>query len=105
MDEKQYFEERVEDQEQWYNRKSQWNQWWYKRLGIVQIVSAAIVPFLAGMQDNIDYTSWIIGALGIVIAVTSASSSMFKFQENWIQTVHISMMVRSGCLKRVIALK
>jgi hypothetical protein len=85
MNEEDYFDKRLEDQLQWYDAKSQFNQKWYKRLRLLEIISAAIIPFLAGMGENITYSAWIIGGLGVVIAISASSSSLYKFQENWIQ--------------------
>ena len=85
MDEKEYLEQRVEDQEQWYDGKSIWNQRWHKRLSILQILAAAVIPFVAGSSEVIPLSNWIVGALGILVAVSTATSSLYKFQENWIQ--------------------
>lgn len=85
IDETRYLKERVEDQEQWYDRKSSYNQRWYKYLAILQIVAAAIIPFLSGNPDAFAYIPWVIGSLGVIIAIASAASSLYKFQENWIQ--------------------
>jgi hypothetical protein len=37
------------------------------------------------MGSSIPYGPWLIGALGVVIAVAAATSGIFKFHENWIQ--------------------
>lgn len=37
------------------------------------------------MKDTIPYSAWVIGSLGVVIAVSVAAGSLYKFQENWIQ--------------------
>lgn len=85
MDEKEYLSDRLEDQIRWYSKKSQDNQKYYKRLRLVEIICAALIPFLAGMSDKIFYLKWIIGVLGVVIAISAGASSLCKFQENWIQ--------------------
>ncbi|MEM9273347.1 MAG: DUF4231 domain-containing protein [Cyanobacteria bacterium P01_F01_bin.143] len=84
MDDNEYLSDRLEDQIRWYSKKSQYNQKYYKRLRLTEIVSAAVIPFLAGMQD-FSYSKLIIGILGVVIAISAAASSLYKFQENWIQ--------------------
>ena len=61
------------------------NQKFYKRLRLTEIIAAALIPFLSGSGEIIPYNAWIIGALGVLIAVAAASSALSKFHENWIQ--------------------
>ena len=84
MDESTYLEDRVNVQINWYDSKSQTNQKWYKRLRVTEIVCAAIIPFLAGLSDSIPYGQYIIGLLGVVIAVSAGFSALNKNQENWL---------------------
>jgi len=85
MNESEYLQQRLEDQITWYSEKSTSCQWRYKVSRIIEIVSAAIIPFLSGMGDKIAYGSWIIGFLGVAIAITASIAALFKFHENWIQ--------------------
>lgn len=85
MDDQQYLTERLEDQLQWYDQKSQYSQKWFKRLRLTEIFSAALIPFLSGYSDKVSHFEWIVAGLGVVIAVSAAASSLFKFHENWIQ--------------------
>ena len=85
MDEKQYLSERLENQIDWYNKKSQYNQKWFKRLRLTEIVCAALIPFLSVSGEKIPYSTLLTGALGIVIAISAAASALYKFHENWIQ--------------------
>jgi len=81
-----YMKERVQDQYAWYNNKSGWNQRWFKRLQMLQIISAAIIPFLSGMDmTGHPWIPMLIGALGVVIAIISGANALWKFQENWTQ--------------------
>ena len=43
-----YLTDRVDDQIDWYDKKSSWNQRMFKQLQILQIVAAASIPFLTG---------------------------------------------------------
>jgi hypothetical protein len=43
-----YLTYRVDNQIDWYDKKSSWNQRLYKRLQILQIVAAASIPIFAG---------------------------------------------------------
>jgi len=85
MTESEYLQQRVEDQINWYSAKSSHCQIRYKALRVVEIVSAAIIPLLSGLGEKVLFGSWIIGTLGVVIAVTTAVGSLFKYHENWIQ--------------------
>lgn len=85
MKEDEYIKSRLDDQISWYSKKSQFNQKWFKRLKILEIASAAIIPFLAGLGSDIPHYQIVIGALGVIIAVSAGISSVYKFHENWIE--------------------
>ena len=85
MTEEEYVNDRLNDQINWYSKKSQANQKWYKNLRMTEIISASLIPFLSGIGDKVAYNAWIIGALGVLIAIATATSSLLKFHENWIQ--------------------
>jgi len=85
MEEEEYLNDRLGEQINWYSQKSLYNQKWYKTLRLIEIVSAALIPFLSGMQGNLMYSSWLIGGLGVLIAVAAAAGALFKFHEQWIQ--------------------
>ena len=84
MKEDEYLKDRLEDQLQWYDKSSQHNQKYFKRLRLLEIISAALIPFLSGVSENIPYFSWLVGGLGVLIAVSAATSALFKYHENWI---------------------
>jgi hypothetical protein len=42
--------ERMEGQIKWYSEKSAWNQEWFKKLKVAEIIAAALVPFAAGIR-------------------------------------------------------
>lgn len=87
MTEDQYLTTRLDEQLAWYDRKSSWNQKWFRRTQLVQIVVAALIPFISGLGALIP-NNWgltLVGVLGIVIAIATATSTLYKFQENWVQ--------------------
>jgi hypothetical protein len=90
MNKDEYIIDRLDDQINWYDKKSQTNQKWFKRLKILEITSAAIIPFLAGIGASLPYYSVIIGVLGVVIAISAGVSAIYKFHENWIEYRTIS---------------
>ncbi len=84
MDKELYLKDRLDDQIDWYDKKSQENQKWFKLLRVTEIVCAALIPFIAGMSEFIPYGQIIISTLGIVIAISAGLSSLNKYQENWL---------------------
>ena len=85
MNKEQYIKERLDDQIKWYSSKSRSNQKMYKRLRFLEIISASTIPFLSGFSSNIPYSEWIIGLLGMVIAISAGAGSLFKYHENWLE--------------------
>ena len=56
----------------------------YKRLGLLEIISASLIPLLSGLS-MIPYSEWIIGMLGVIIAVAVGAGALYKFHENWME--------------------
>jgi hypothetical protein len=40
---------RLEEQIDWYDKKSALNQSWFKRTKIIELIAAALIPLLAGL--------------------------------------------------------
>jgi hypothetical protein len=74
--------ERMEDQIAWYDRKSITNQRHFKRMKVVEIVAAAIIPFLATF--NFSRVLWVTGGLGVLITVLEGMLQLNQYQQNWI---------------------
>lgn len=86
MNEKEYLENRLEDQINWYDKKSVWHQKWFKRLQVFQIICAASIPILVNyVTDTSNYTRLIVAILGASIAIVSGIVGLYKFQENWLE--------------------
>jgi hypothetical protein len=90
MDEKDYIEQRLVDQMDWYDKKSMWNQNWHKRLKVTEIGIAASIPFWVGAMELVgEASAWsdlfkvVVALLGVLIAVVSGVPGIYKFQENW----------------------
>lgn len=80
MTEQEYIKTRVQDQIKWYSDKSGWNQKWYKRLKIIELVGAVSIPFLVTYINDFS-----IGLIGAIVAIVAGLLSIYKFQENWIK--------------------
>jgi hypothetical protein len=86
MNEKDYIENRLDGQINWYDKKSSWNQSWHKRLRFLEILAAASIPFLTGyITDSTPDMKIVVGGLGVLIAVSTGVVALFKFQEHWLQ--------------------
>ncbi len=83
MDEQEYIKERLDDQIQWYGRKSRWNKKCYKRFRVIEILAAATIPFLSGYVTEVFIMKYIVGVLGVIIAIISGVIALYRFQENW----------------------
>ncbi|HGZ69863.1 MAG TPA: DUF4231 domain-containing protein [Nitratifractor sp.] len=84
MSEEEYIDSRLNDQIKWYSQKSAINQKYYKRLKLMEITAATLIPFLSGFSTQIPYVQWVIALLGVIIAIAAGVESLYKFQENWI---------------------
>ncbi len=76
--------ERLEDQIGWYDRKSLHNQHVYKRIKVVEILSAAMIPLIAALLIPDHYKAIITGSLGVLITVLEGLIHLYQYQQNWI---------------------
>jgi hypothetical protein len=73
---------RLENQLQWYDRKSQTNQYYYKGLKAAQIFLAVLIPATNLLPD--DYPKWAASIAGILIALLEAVQQMNQHSMLWI---------------------
>jgi len=73
--------QRLEDQIAWYDRKSQANQQTFQRIKMIEIVAAAVIPFLAIL--NLPHVTYVMGALGVLITVLEGMLHLNQYQQNW----------------------
>jgi hypothetical protein len=81
----EYIEQRLNDQIDWYDRKSATNQRWFRRLRFAEIVAAATIPFLSGFSGNSLQIKIAIGSLGVLVAVIASLLGLLQLQEHWIE--------------------
>jgi hypothetical protein len=72
---------RLEDQIDWYDRKSRSAQRIFKRIKIVEILGAAALPFLAGL--NYPGDRQVTGGLGVLITMLEGLLHLNQYQQNW----------------------
>jgi Protein of unknown function (DUF4231) len=71
---------RLQDQIEWYDRKSGRAQSWFKRLKLATLVLAAGLPVAVAASAP----GWLVAAMGALVAVLEGVQQLYKFQENWI---------------------
>lgn len=88
---------RLEDQILWYSRRASASLRWFRILKIIELMAAAMIPFLATVpaSDLLSRPALVAGGLGVLIIVLESLQGLFQFQNNW-------MNYRSTCeeLKR-----
>lgn len=84
MQTEDYLQNRVDDQITWMEKKSAENQNRYKQIKVTEIVTAAAIPFLAGLQNDNKNIGIVIGVLGVLLVVLSGFQQLYKYHENWI---------------------
>lgn len=72
---------RLEDQIDWYDRKSAHHQRWYRRLKVVSIAAAALVPLVSGLEGY----RFLAGILGVLVVVVEGLQHVNQHHENWIR--------------------
>lgn len=79
---------RLDDQIDWYDRRSRKNQNYYKTLKIIVVIAAALIPLLSGLQlpfaSLSDVPRWVLGAIGALIAVVEGIQQINQYHANWI---------------------
>lgn len=72
--------ERLEEQIAWYDRKSGNGQRSYKRIKLLQLVTAAAIPVAALLGAS----EWVPGVLGSAVVVLEGVQQLYQHQEQWI---------------------
>ena len=79
-----YFCQRLDDQINWYNKRSGQNQKMYKRLRCAELILSGSIPFIISFANQYNYVIIIVGLLGVVITAIAGILSLCKFHENWV---------------------
>lgn len=82
---KWYIKNRLENQINWYDTKSVWNQKWFKRIKKIEIVLASTITFLALFLSNYEWVRYIIALNGVMISILSGINSLYNFHKNWVE--------------------
>jgi Protein of unknown function (DUF4231) len=89
MTPEEYIEKRVQNEIDWYDRKSVSNQKTFRRLWMVEIVAAALIPFLSGLLISIPQFqvvgTVIVGALGVTVTINAGILGFGRHREQWLE--------------------
>lgn len=72
---------RLNDQLAWYSTKSRAARTVFKRIKFIEIIAAALIPFLTGQHWS--YVTYVVGGLGVLITVLEGMLHLNQYQENW----------------------
>lgn len=86
MNEKEYLDERLNGQIDWYDNKSATNKKWYRLCQLTQLIMASLIT-LSGIftPEDFPWVYFMVPILGAVIAIVSGVLGLYKFQENWLE--------------------
>jgi Protein of unknown function (DUF4231) len=73
--------QRLDEQITWYDSESIYCHKAYKRIKVVEIISAAIIPLVAVM--SIPHAPIVTGSLGVLITVLEGLLHLNQYQQNW----------------------
>lgn len=86
MNQEEYISNRLEDQINWYDTKSTWNQKWFKRLQVYQFIAAALIPVMViYVREEFILMRLLVALTGASIAIISGIIGLYKLQENWLE--------------------
>jgi hypothetical protein len=74
--------QRLDDQIDWYSKRSQSAQTWFKGLKIVQLVTAGIIPLLGIF--NIPLRDKMTAVPGLVTLIAQGLQQLYQFHANWL---------------------
>lgn len=72
---------RLDGQAKWYDGKSKRAQRLYKSIKVVEIVAAALIPFLTGMKFR--HFELVVGGLGVLITILEGILHLNQYQQVW----------------------
>ena len=79
----EYIEKRVDKQQKYHSEKSTSSQNQYKRLKIVEIVAAAIIPVCITLGNESPCLQYLAIILSIIVAIIAGLMTLGSFQSDW----------------------
>jgi Protein of unknown function (DUF4231) len=72
---------RLDDQARWYGRRSKRAQRLYKWIKAIEIIAAALIPFITGRTFN--HKDVVVGGLGVLITILEGILQVNQYQRIW----------------------
>ncbi len=86
MTEQDYLSQRVDDQMNWYSKKSTFNKNRYQLIKALVIIISASIPVLAIMiTGNDEILKIAVGVAGVLIVALEGLLSLYKYKDIWLQ--------------------
>lgn len=80
-----YFQERLDNQIEWYDTKSIKAQRTYKKLKGIEIAMSASIPLFVGFIAEFKIWATVVGVIGVLITGIEGWLNLTKHHENWIE--------------------
>jgi len=84
MNQDEYINHRLDDQINWYSRKSGINQKKYKTWQVIRVIVALLIPILTLFVKEIPEFVYVIGTLGAIIVFIESFIKIFNYKDVWI---------------------
>lgn len=83
MDIEEYIKDRLDDQINWYDTKSQIHQKWYKRLKVSEFIAGFIIP----ISTTIKYNNFAVvsAIMAGIILLAESLISLYNHHDNWVE--------------------
>jgi hypothetical protein len=85
MNEKEYLEQRLEGQINWYDQESMFNQKFFKRLRATEMFLTILITFLVGHIPKYHGLVFVVGILSVLVAFIAGILSLGKYYEYWVE--------------------
>ncbi|NTK29028.1 DUF4231 domain-containing protein [Enterococcus faecium] len=84
-EENEYFKNRVDNQIDWYDKKSEESKKLYKRCTYLILGSSAVIPFFAALTIKPFWTKLFVSFLGIITTISQGIINLNDYNTNWIE--------------------
>lgn len=86
MNPEEYLKQRVENQIEWFSRKSRQNNANFIGFEIVAILFSVSIPFAAVfMSEKNEWARYLVSFMGVMIAMITGIVTLMKYRDNWIE--------------------
>ncbi len=86
MTEQDYLSQRIDDQINWYSKKSSFNKNRYQLIKALVIIISASIPVLAILITfNDEILKMTVGIAGVLIVVLEGMLSLYKYKDIWLE--------------------